>query len=236
MKHEYVTQFTRYESDKWVWELSQDRESMDAYHRFCMKRNWNDNVPEFGGIEKFLNSIDVEEDTVKIAGMKWKGKKGNFVLHRENYDMELFEFDPDIEDYIFSGIVDPDCKNIADGLERLPDYFVGVSDCRGGKQYVDCKNVVSMNYSYIIENHFMRDSTLEIKYEDDTVYVRGSGILDFVRAAKKHGINIDKFKEQLAEHLAKLEAHDWNEFDEVWYENAGLRGKTADEIINDDSF
>ena len=236
MKHEYVTQFSRYEDSTWAWDLCQDNESMEAYRRFCMRRDGNDIIPEFGGIEKFLNSIGVEENTIEIAGMKWKGSRGNLVLHKENYDMELFEYDEDVDDFVGSGYVDPDCRSMTNDLERLPDYFVGVSDCRGGKKYIDCKNVVSMNYKYIIENHFMKDSVLEIKYDDDTVSVWGNGVLDFIRAAKEHGIDIGKFKEQLSEHLEKLENNDWNEFDKVWYENTGLRGKTADEIINDDSF
>jgi hypothetical protein len=233
MTHEYLTQFTRYEPDTWKWSLCEDKESMESYRRFCMKREGNDHVPEFGGIEKFLNSIGVESDTVEIAGMKWSGVKGCHVLHEEGYDMELFEYDDDIEDFILSGYVDPDCKSVSGDLARLPENFVGVADYGGRKKYVDCNGIASMYYKYTIENHFLKDSFLEIKYEDGgKIFVFGHGILDFIRAAKERGIDIGKFKDQLNEHLKKLEDNDWNMFDKEWYESQGLRGKTADDIID----
>ena len=117
-------------------------------------------------------------------------------------------------------------------LEHLPDYFIAVSDHRIGTRYVDCKNFISMNYRYVIENHFLKDSVLEVKYDDDTIAIRSFGILDFIRAVKELGIDISKFKEQLNEHLKKLETHDWNEFDKEWYDDVGLHGKTADDIIS----
>lgn len=195
----YFKDYAKYNDHKWSWRINQ--EDSDLYMKYRARKSDKYNInkdlePIFDSIEKDADRFNLCEITyTDFFGIRWNGKKGTFEWAGDpDYEQHLYYFDDEYEEYCVSDEYTQD--NIPEGFEHLDV-----------NRYYDVKNVKDIKYSFIVENHLFKDSSVELIYgpdgDSETVY---SNITDVALALLKYG-KTDLYKklcEEVDKHFKQL--------------------------------
>ena len=228
---EYFNKYNRYNPNKWVWQpyiyahncsLEEQREWNDLYLRFRGRRNGKDKIiSDFSSIEKDADQFGRREVTfTDIFGLKWSGRKGaEEEIDEPDYEGHLYYWDDD----------DIDCEEEAlvsdyDAYDNQPNkdvYFrFKVGYPRWRDEWIDIKNIKSIQYFYVVENHLFKDTRLTLTYDNDEKVdlFDSHNYNDVVKAFKKFGRTdlLEELYKSVNEHFDALKNSEREENREYW--------------------
>lgn len=229
MIRKYFDKYTRWNSNKWVWQpyiyahncsLEEQREWNDLYLKYRARKSdpkypWGNNdkvIPDFYSIERDAEQFDLHEVTfTDIFGMKWTGKKGcEEIIDSPDYEGHLYYYNEEWDDFDINYEYD-DNKNQPD-VSIYERFDLGYPRFR--TEWIDIVNIKDIEYHYVVENHLFKDSRIEYTYDNgDKDVIFDNGLSTFVHALKKFGkIDLyEKLMKQINKHFEALKTSDREE-------------------------
>lgn len=230
MIHQYFDYYTTYKNNEWKWQLSQD--SNDIYMEYRARKS-KDIIPDFTSLEKDAEALNLCRYTwTDCFGCKWEGVKGKSVLIKSidySYDGKLFYWSKDEEEYEYEYEKMPIESDYS--LENLPpsEIYSKISNYLGNT-WVDFKNVISADYSYIVDNHIFKDTHITLKYEDEEILVFNDYKIVLNSLIKcGHQDIADKILQQMDEHFLKLKNSKNGEIKTMY--DIHINGQTAKKYL-----
>ena len=207
---EYVDDYVKYFPERWKWRLKNTHEQSELFFATRARRNKDihqncDLLPDFYSIERDAAQFGLRSvEWTDFFGLTWVGEKGvHAYVGAPNYTGSLYYYDPD-DEYDEPGYRISECY---DAYEYQPprDTYTRITWC-GVNRWIDTKNVVDIEYSYIVGNHLFKDTQIVLIYKDGeklTVYDEYSDLINgLIKNGKKSLVK--KVFKTMNEHFNKL--------------------------------
>lgn len=163
----YFQDYCKWFPEEWRWEFA-DEESRKLYMKFRARKGSMyrdvDKMPFFESIERDANQFNFRcARFTDIFGIRWNGTKGNRrYVGDADYEQHMYYYDVDDtgDDELDDDIRVSECvtaTTMPDGYARLNHY--------GVLEFVDVADVVDMNYTYVMESHLFKDSSVILSYK-----------------------------------------------------------------------